>query len=103
MANYKKNLIIYHGAVQRLPDHMHASLVEYIERGSAVGGFLEALLSNDLKQTCIRADSDNVEIIGLYVNWLYDNAPAPCWGSAKKFAAWQAAGGLCIPREEVPG
>lgn len=50
-----------------------------------------AVLSNDLKEACGRADSFNRRILFEIVVWLYNNAPITCWGSPEKVDAWLTA------------
>jgi hypothetical protein len=78
----------------RLPEHMHGAIARYIERGIPPGSFLEAVLSNDLKGAVGRADHINRERIGDYVRFLYNDAPAGCWGSPEAVSDWIKAGGL---------
>lgn len=78
----------------RLPQHMHGALERYIDKGIPPGGFLTAVLSNDLRNAVGRADAENRERIGDYVIYLYNDAPSVCWGSPEKVEAWIAAGGL---------
>lgn len=71
---------------------VQGALLRYIRDGSPVGGFLTALLSNDLKETCARADWENRPAIPALVLWLYNEAPASCWGSPAAVEAWLARG-----------
>jgi len=67
------------------------SLQAYIEFGRPVGSFLEAVISNDLKESVIRADDLNIHLLPKYVEWLYNNAPiAPtaAWGSSEIYQTW---------------
>ena len=68
--------------------HAGMSLWHYIERGRDPGGFLTAVLCNDLSKAVGRADGRNVELIPNYVKLLYNHAPSGCWGSEQKFWAW---------------
>ena len=77
-----------------IPSHMHDGIVRYIERGHAVGGFLSALLSNDLMKAFDRADVENFRHMGDWAKYLHNCAPSDCYGSKEKFDAWQKAGGL---------
>jgi len=77
-----------------IPDYMIGGLRRYIEQGIEPGHFLSALFSNDLRQTFEQADEVNSRAVGDYVMFLYNYAPAPCWGSRQKFEAWIARGGL---------
>lgn len=60
----------------------------YIQHHIPVGGFLTAILENDLKQAVLQADSRNIRKIVTYVTYLYNNAPVRCWGSPEKVQAW---------------
>ena len=70
--------------VSRLAD----SVKMYIEEGISGGGFLTALLSNDLVATFSTADDENREVIGEWVSFLYNDMPYGCWGSKEKVQAW---------------
>lgn len=76
-------------AHERLPGYMVPGLLGYIERGEPVGGFLSAVLSNDLRGAFERADSTNERMIGEYLRFLYNFAPAGSWGSKERFENWQ--------------
>ena len=78
----------------RIPQHCRDGLQDYIESGRPVGSFLEALLSNDLKETFGRADEINRMAIFDYIMFLYNDAPRLCWGSPDRYAGWIARGGL---------
>lgn len=75
-------------AQYRIPSHMHDGLYDYIQMGVPPGDFLGAVLRNDLKEACARADSINKNHIWDYVNFLYNKAPLPCWGSPPKVEKW---------------
>lgn len=85
----------------KIPPHCREGLKRYVERGVPVGHFLTALLSNDLKETYSRADETNARHIRDYIMWLYNEAPAGCWGSPKRFKDWIARGGLVGLNDEV--
>ena len=78
----------------KLPEHMQAGARGYIESGGYIGGFLTALFSNNLVKTYGKADGDNKEAMSVWVDFLYWEAPAPCWGSIEKVTKWQKSGGL---------
>jgi hypothetical protein len=46
------------------------------------------VLCNDLKEACAMADHINQRQIWAIVNWLYNDAPSPCWGSEMNFNNW---------------
>jgi len=63
-------------------------LVEYIENHVPKGGFLRNLLSNNLRETYSCADHYNARCVRAYVQFLYNHAPAICWGSPEAYNAW---------------
>lgn len=65
-----------------------ASIRMYIDHRIKPGGFLEAVLRNDLKEALGRADFRNRRKIFEWVEYLYNYAPAICWGSNDRVAAW---------------
>ena len=72
----------------RIPDYMIPGLLRYTLNHIKPGDFLCAVLKNDLRQACERADDVNREILFQYVSFLYNEAPGGCWGSEKNFNAW---------------
>lgn len=54
-----------------------------------VGGFLMAVLENNLKEAFGRADSYNIQTLGAIVSYCYNHLPAECWGSPAKVLEWQ--------------
>lgn len=65
-----------------------APLRRYIDNKILPGSFLEAVLRNNLKEAMGRADSRNRRRVFEYVEYLYNYAPAICWGSDEKYEAW---------------
>jgi len=72
----------------RLPEAMREHARAYVERHQPVGGFLTAVLSNDLVNAIGRADAENVLYMAEWAMWLWNDIPAPCWGSPEKVRAW---------------
>ena len=69
------------------PDNIE-TLRRYIDNRIEPGSFVRAVLENDLKTACSCADMVNRRKIFEYVEYLYQNAPSPCWGSPEKVDAW---------------
>jgi hypothetical protein len=67
---------------------VQAALLRYVLEGIPTGDFLRALLSNDLKETLARADDTSILAVRALVRWLYNEAPAPCWGSREAVTKW---------------
>jgi len=71
-----------------IPARMKERLDSYIQNREPVGGFLAAVISNDLFNACSRADDHNITNLPAYTAYLYNEAPSECWGSPEKYRAW---------------
>lgn len=69
-----------------IPGHMHRGIIDYVERGAPPGGFFEAVLTNDLTQAAMMADSHNQQYAQLLV-WHF---PRNVWGSTRAVEDWIA-------------
>lgn len=76
-------------------EHLMPSLHGYIEQHIPTGGFLEAVLSNNLKEACGRADDENLWLIPIICAWLYNQAPLNCWGSPERVQQWLSERDVC--------
>jgi hypothetical protein len=83
-----------------LPPHIQGAAKRYIEHGVEVGGFLTAMISNNLTASFATADETNRERMFDIVSWFYNEAPGPCWGSPEKMTAWMQQ--QRTPAEPVP-
>ena len=63
-----------------IPKHTKAALDRYVEHKMLPGGFLMAVLSNDLFGAVGRADSENLAALVDIVQYIYNELPANCWG-----------------------
>ena len=79
-------------SVLRVPEHCRRGLLDYLRYGVPPGHFLQAVLSNDLREACSRADEINRRALYDYVFVLYNDAPGAAWGSPDKVKAWINAG-----------
>ena len=77
-----------------VPLRMRQGLIRYVERGITPGGFLLAVLENNLMEATKRADDENLLNLPAFVNFLYNHAPSICWGSPEKVSRWISLGGL---------
>jgi hypothetical protein len=73
-----------------VPPDLVGSLRRYIHHGAPTGGFLEAVICNDLMNAVGRADEHNIRILPAIVSYLYNEAPATCWGREDSFEKWIA-------------
>ena len=72
-----------------IPVRMQRGLARYVIDGVKPGGFLRALLANDLVHAVGRADDENIRLLPNYVRFLYSEAPADCWGSELQLSTWK--------------
>lgn len=72
---------------------LKAPLDDYLEYGHPVGGFLQAVLSNQLFEAVGRADLENRARLAEYVSYLYNHAPMYCRGSEERVREWIHKGG----------
>lgn len=75
-------------AYDRIPEHCRGKLRAYIEEGYPVGGFLQAVISNNLSGSFARADHINIERLADYVKFFWNDAPGDCWGSPEEYEQW---------------
>jgi hypothetical protein len=66
------------------PEHLRASIDAYVKDGRETGGFLRAVLENDLREAIGRADHVNVWLLPHIVSYLYNRVPSHVWGSPVK-------------------
>lgn len=64
------------------------ALNEYVQRGRMPGGFLRAVLENDLSGAICRADADNLAALDEIVIFLNSEIPARAWGDPGNVKQW---------------
>jgi len=72
----------------KLPPGLRHAMSEYIDHNILHGGFLYAVLSNNLRDSVQLADSHNLPRIPEIVEWLFSYAPSECWGSRERVDNW---------------
>ena len=73
---------------------VHAALERYLIARRAPGGFLLAVLRNDLTQAVLcRNEETECDSLDELVQWLWFYAPDEVWGTFDKVEAWLARGG----------
>ena len=63
---------------------------DYVELGYEPGGFVTAVLANDLKEAFGRADIQNRETMFQIVSYVYNEIPNMCQGSYEIVKNWLA-------------
>ena len=86
-----------------IPDYMHSAIVRYVLHGIEAGGFLDAVICNNLFKAVGKADDINRNCLHEYCAFFYNDAPAACYGSKEKRDAWIKHGGLIGLRKADEG
>lgn len=79
--------------LELIPEYMRDGMTRYIKRGIPPGSFLTAVLSNDLIGALRKADDTNINALPAYGRFLYNYAPAGCYGSPDAVDRWIQKGG----------
>ncbi len=85
-----------------VPEHDHDGLIRWLTEGLAPGSFLTAVLSNDLREACARADPINQTALCRIVRFLANDAPLGSWGSAREVEYWYATHQARRAESETP-
>jgi hypothetical protein len=76
------------------PEHLRSRMRCWIENGVIPGGFLSAVLQNDLAAAVAQADADSIAGTLLLMQFLHCRAPSGAHGSPAKFNGWADKRGL---------
>ena len=71
-----------------IPRAVAEALQRWVQRGTPCGGFLMAVLRNDLKEAVGRADRENNKALLGIVQAASWKIPGSAWGSEKKVNDW---------------
>jgi hypothetical protein len=69
-----------------------AAIDAYVSRGEHPGGFVLAVLENDLFAAHCRAGAENTRLLDDIIEYVYNHTPYYCWGSAKATQEWMSGG-----------
>ena len=75
-------------ATEMVP-HLAPGLMRWVENGTPPGGFLTAVLTNDLLGAFTHGDDTSIAGLKYIFRFLYNHCPSQCWGSKEKVAAWR--------------
>jgi len=73
-----------------IPKRMMYDIERYTNNRVLPGQFLQAIISNNLREACARADDENLQNLPAYVAYFYNRAPNGCWGSREIMNRWVA-------------
>lgn len=71
-----------------IPLHAQDTLENYLLRGWSPGGFLTAVLANDLMRACTSCDPTNRQSLVDIAKWVQHRAPTGSWGNYDTVDAW---------------
>jgi len=77
-----------------IPEHLQHSLEMYTRHGQPTGGFLRAVLCNDLRDAVRRGDTVSRQALADLVLYVTANVPANATGSDDNVDAWIKQRGL---------
>lgn len=75
-------------AISNIPPRTIDALDRYVEHRIPTGGFLQAVLENDLFAAMGKADVYNRQSLFDIVEYIYNELPRACWGSPDAVKAW---------------
>lgn len=81
-------LAIFSHRGNTIPSRMWGGIARYAANGTLPGGFLRAIICNDLKDSVQQADDENVHLLAAYVSFFHCELPSACWGSHEKMRLW---------------
>lgn len=73
---------------EAVPEHTRGAVERYYFNRYAPGGFLTALLSNDLMGAVGRADELNAAALYTICRFVHNRLPTVCWGSPQAVTQW---------------
>ena len=71
-----------------IPTHTQAALNRYVNNHIPPGGFLTAVLTNNLFDAIAHADKENILALKEICQYVYNEIPGACWGSKEKMHKW---------------
>ena len=71
-----------------IPGRMRLGIERYVKDHIRPGSFLQAVISNDLRNALAHADIENLENLPAYTMYFYWETPPDCHGSKEKMEAW---------------
>jgi hypothetical protein len=72
----------------KIPEQTMWSLARYVVLAAPPGGFVTAVLENDLRNAVARADEQNFAALAQIADCVYNLLPGNCHGDAKAIARW---------------
>ena len=76
----------------RLPRHLQGGVKRYIEKGIPPGGFLTAVITNNLRLAIGHADPTSLAALPEIVRFFHNEPPGGCWGTSEEMKLWMETG-----------
>lgn len=76
-----------------IPQAIKTAIDNWVLNGEAPGGFVNAILKNDLLGAIKSGDPESINSLKDIVDYLISGVPADCWGDKNKIVQWAASGG----------
>lgn len=72
----------------KIEQRFKESIDRYVSQRIPTGGFLMAVLENNLVEAIGTADTEAMDNIRHIVCYLYNEVPSNCWGNKEKVKNW---------------
>jgi hypothetical protein len=76
------------GLEQYIPAHMHQGMDYYVKHHITPGGFLFAMLANQLELAAGKADETNRNLMHNYLSFFRECLDPEIWGTPEKVQSW---------------
>ena len=73
---------------EKCPEHIREGMKNYVINRISTGGFLHAVLVNDLFCAIARADETNKLEIHKIIQFIHNELPTTCYGSQERYLEW---------------
>lgn len=94
---------ISQSTIDRMPPAIVEGINMFVWYGCPAGGFLAAVLSNDLKDSVARADEGSMASLHAICQYVYNAVPSACHGSREKYKAHLKKGADRLFAMATPG
>lgn len=81
-------MLEFNNEYSSIPAHTQDALNRYINDRIIPGGFLTAVLSNNLMSAFSKADESNKHALELICKYVYNHLPSRSWGSLEAIHKW---------------
>lgn len=71
-----------------IEERFRSSIDRWVSHGTMPGGFLRAVLRNDLRDAASRGDDASIANLPAIVAYLDEEVPWNCWGAPDRAEAW---------------